>query len=970
MKLTKFFLIGFVFVAQTFVASSLLADILFVSSFGSNNIYTFDTALGSGSQSTFAVGLNHPNGLAFDSTGNLFEADGGSGNIYEFTPGGSRSTFASGLSNPQPLAFDSSGNLYAGNGLAPSTAILKFTPGGSRSTFANASPNFVFGLAIDRSSNLFASIGNGIKKITPDGTQSFFATGNAGLAFDSHGNLFASWVSNSSGGIYEYVNTGGILSSTPIPFASGLNNPDGLAFDSSGNLFEADRGSGNIYEFINTNGSLSSTPTLFASGLNSPTFLTFRPIPIISWTNTAGGNWNVATNWSPNQVPGSADNAVITANGSYTVTLDISPTVGSLTLGGTSGTQTVATTGNTLTLNNTSVVNSNGVLSLNGGTFSGVGPLAINGQLNWTNFGFIDPGSTLTVGTNGVLVLALAGGDTGQLKLRGVLTNAGTIKLVSGTLTLQAFNGGLGQLINLPGALVDIQADGLIDIYNGTELIANAGTVRKSGGTGTSTIRPIFNNTGTLDAQSGIVNIVGGGDGNGVFQAEAGATSQFSGNYTASSGAQFTGAGTNLFFGATFTLNGTIISSNAVLAGATLAGTNGVITGILTWTNSGFIDPGSTLTVGTNGVLVLALAGGDAGQLKLRGVLTNAGTIKLVSGTLTLQAFIGGPGQLINLPGALMDIQADGLIDIYNGTELIANAGTVRKSGGAGISTIRPIFNNTGTLDAQSGTVSLFGGYSLTNGTLNFGISSLTSFGKINLSSSPATLAGSVGANLNNGYVPANGNSFTVVTYGSYTGMFTNTALPVVALWQTNYSSTAFTISVAGVNKLAFTTQPVGGKMTNLILAPVVVQVENPGGNPIATNGVPVTISLNSGSGTLNGTLTQNTDPTGKATFSDLSFNQTGTKTLLGSAPALTSATSTPFDIVPLIGMQWSTNGFQLELNGTNSLGSTIIYASTNLTIWTPIYTNGPTNGAIIFLDPDSVNLPYRFYKIVQYLSQ
>jgi hypothetical protein len=71
-----------------------------------------------------------------------------------------------------------------------------------------------------------------------------------------------------------------------------------------------------------------------------------------------------------------------------------------------------------------------------------------------------------------------------------------------------------------------------------------------------------------------------------------------------------------------------------------------------------------------------------------------------------------------------------------------------------------------------------------------------------------------------------------------------------------------------------------------------------------------------------------------------------------------------------LIGMQWSTNGFQLELNGTNSLGSTIIYASTNLTIWTPIYTNGPTNGAIIFLDPDSVNLPYRFYKIVQYLSQ
>ena len=50
-----------------------------------------------GAQSTFASGLHVPYGLAFDSAGNLFVADVGSGNIYEFTPGGVRSTFASGL---------------------------------------------------------------------------------------------------------------------------------------------------------------------------------------------------------------------------------------------------------------------------------------------------------------------------------------------------------------------------------------------------------------------------------------------------------------------------------------------------------------------------------------------------------------------------------------------------------------------------------------------------------------------------------------------------------------------------------------------------------------------------------------------------------------------------------------------------------------------------------------------------------
>jgi len=142
--------------------------------------------------------------------------------------------------------------------------------------------------------------------------------------------------------------------------------------------------------------------------------------------------------------------------------------------------------------------------------------------------------------------------------------------------------------------------------------------------------------------------------------------------------------------------------------------------------------------------------------------------------------------------------------------------------------------------------------------------------------------------------------------------------------------------------------------------------VENAGGNPIATNGVPVTLSLNSGSGIMSGTLIQNTDPTGKATFNDLSFSQTGTKTLLASAPALTPATSAVFSIVRLIEIQWTTNGFVLELNGTNSPSSTIISASTNLTAWTPIYTNVPTNGAIIFLDPDSTRILYRFYRIRQ----
>src|SRR6266496_3493087 len=62
---------------------------------------------------TFASGLTSPFALAFDTGGNLFVADAGSGAVYKITPAGVRSTFALGLSVTVGLAFDSAGNLFA-----------------------------------------------------------------------------------------------------------------------------------------------------------------------------------------------------------------------------------------------------------------------------------------------------------------------------------------------------------------------------------------------------------------------------------------------------------------------------------------------------------------------------------------------------------------------------------------------------------------------------------------------------------------------------------------------------------------------------------------------------------------------------------------------------------------------------------------------------------------------------------------
>jgi DNA-binding beta-propeller fold protein YncE len=65
---------------------------------------------------------------------NLFVSDSHDNAIYEFTPGGLKTTFASGLDNPQGLAFDRAGNLYEADSL--SSTVYKFKPNGARTIFA------------------------------------------------------------------------------------------------------------------------------------------------------------------------------------------------------------------------------------------------------------------------------------------------------------------------------------------------------------------------------------------------------------------------------------------------------------------------------------------------------------------------------------------------------------------------------------------------------------------------------------------------------------------------------------------------------------------------------------------------------------------------------------------------------------------------------------------------------------------
>jgi hypothetical protein len=194
-------------------------------------------------------------GLATDIAGNAYvmatddTSPTQAGTVFKFTPSGERIVFGSvpGTTpgnEPQPswgLAFDSAGYLYAADGGAQT--IYKFAPNGARTVFvgpsAFAEGAYPVGLAFDSSGNLFVSTecfcdpGNDtIVYFTPTGVGSTFATGLTfprGLAFDSFGNLFVAEANAIPNGDVLEFPAGSHEPNYP-PFASGFGRPEFLTF--------------------------------------------------------------------------------------------------------------------------------------------------------------------------------------------------------------------------------------------------------------------------------------------------------------------------------------------------------------------------------------------------------------------------------------------------------------------------------------------------------------------------------------------------------------------------------------------------------------------------------------------------------------------------------------------------------------------------------------------------------------------
>jgi kumamolisin len=235
---------------------------------------------GNGSAANFYI----PSGIALDSSGNLYIADYSNNAIREVTPGGTVTTpygsksAAEGSTNgsgnsalfngPNGVAIDSSGNIYVAD--TANNLIRKITSG-TVSTFAGAGGQFNTpeGVAVDTSGNVYVAdtLNDCIRKITPGGSVATVAgqVGDQGyedgaattaalfnepssVAVDGSGNIY---VADTGNCVIRKISTTGTVTTlagqaTVSGYLDGaaatalFNCPAGITVDSFGNVYVAD----------------------------------------------------------------------------------------------------------------------------------------------------------------------------------------------------------------------------------------------------------------------------------------------------------------------------------------------------------------------------------------------------------------------------------------------------------------------------------------------------------------------------------------------------------------------------------------------------------------------------------------------------------------------------------------------------------------------------------------------------------
>ncbi|HEY7119160.1 MAG TPA: hypothetical protein VH475_21400 [Tepidisphaeraceae bacterium] len=158
------------------------------------------------------------------------------------------------------------------------------------------------------------------------------------------------------------------------------------------------------------------------------------------------------------------------------------------------------------------------------------------------------------------------------------------------------------------------------------------------------------------------------------------------------------------------TLDASYSIGGLALGGGTVGGTNDlVVNGLLSWSSGSLVDAGTT-----RAAAAIVFSGASDKVLGGGRMLINDGTATWVAG-----AIVAADGATIVNNGTFAS-GFDGDLRSTGTASLFLNAGTFRKTGGAGTNggatTIGAVFNNSGTVQVQVGQLALVSGGSATGG--------------------------------------------------------------------------------------------------------------------------------------------------------------------------------------------------------------------------------------------------------------
>jgi streptogramin lyase len=219
----------------------------------------------------------NPQGVAVDSSGNIYFADFANDQVVELSPLQAPTVVAdstSGMGAPESVAVDGAGNVFIAD--SGGSQILKASPSDGAFTFqviANAgfnSLNSPGGVAVDGFGNVFvADTDNSrILKETLSSNGEYIQTliptsGLAlpfGVAVDVAGNLYIPDLTNNQ--VVKETLTAGVYSQSIV--AAGFSEPTSVSVDLNGNVYVADYGNSRIVKEALSGGAYTQSVLLFA----------------------------------------------------------------------------------------------------------------------------------------------------------------------------------------------------------------------------------------------------------------------------------------------------------------------------------------------------------------------------------------------------------------------------------------------------------------------------------------------------------------------------------------------------------------------------------------------------------------------------------------------------------------------------------------------------------------------------------